>query len=110
MAAHVHLKNEFMEDGKCHNLMTWLKWCLVGLFSASNVLFYFRWGKIKLEVHVSMSETVNNGQWHQISIETDIHNIRCMVDMREKIVEIPDGVPRVAAFTGVLYVGGTSEQ
>ena len=25
MAAHAHLKNEFMEDEKYHNLMTWLK-------------------------------------------------------------------------------------
>ena len=28
MAAHVRLKNEFMEDKKYHNLMTWLK-CIV---------------------------------------------------------------------------------
>ena len=27
MAAHVCLKNEFTEDGKCHNLMRWLKTC-----------------------------------------------------------------------------------
>ena len=26
MAAHAHLKNEFMEDEKCHNLMSWLKY------------------------------------------------------------------------------------
>ena len=26
MAAHVRLKNEFTEDEKCHNLMSWLKW------------------------------------------------------------------------------------
>ena len=25
MAAHACLKNEFMEDEKCHNLMSWLK-------------------------------------------------------------------------------------
>ena len=25
MAAHAHLKNEFMEDEKDHNLMSWLK-------------------------------------------------------------------------------------
>ena len=25
MAAHAHLKNEFTEDEKCHNLMSWLK-------------------------------------------------------------------------------------
>ena len=24
MAAHVRLKNAFTEDGKCHNLMSWL--------------------------------------------------------------------------------------
>ena len=24
MAVHVHLKNEFTEDEKCHNLMSWL--------------------------------------------------------------------------------------
>ena len=28
MAAHAHLKNEFMEDKKYHNLMTWLICCL----------------------------------------------------------------------------------
>ena len=27
MAAHAHLKNEFMEDAKCHNFMRWLKFC-----------------------------------------------------------------------------------
>ena len=26
MAAHVYLKNEFTEDEKYHNLMSWLKW------------------------------------------------------------------------------------
>ena len=28
MAAHMYLKNEFTEDKKCHNLMSWLKWGL----------------------------------------------------------------------------------
>ena len=28
MAAHAHLKKEFMEDEKYHNLMTWLQWSL----------------------------------------------------------------------------------
>ena len=27
MAGHVRLKNEFTEDEKYHNLMTWLIWC-----------------------------------------------------------------------------------
>ena len=53
---------------------------------------------------------MNNGRWHQVTIETDIHNIRCIVDMREKIVEIPSKVPRVAAFTGMLYVGGVPDR
>ena len=26
MAAYAHLKNEFTEDEKCHNLMSWLIW------------------------------------------------------------------------------------
>lgn len=86
-----------------------INYFIVAVTSESNVLFYFRWGKIKLEVHVIMSEPVNNGQWHQVSIETDVHNIRCMVDMRDKIVNIPNGVPRVTAFTGVLYVGGVPQ-
>ena len=57
-----------------------------------------------------MSERISNGQWHQVSIETDVHNIRCMVDMRDRIVNIPVGVPRVTAFTGVLYVGGVPRE
>ena len=57
-----------------------------------------------------MSERISNGQWHQVSIETDVHNIRCMVDMRDRIVNIPAGVPRVTAFTGVLYVGGVPRE
>ena len=28
MAAHARLKNEFMEDEKCHNLMSWLNYFL----------------------------------------------------------------------------------
>ena len=31
LAAHAHLKNEFMEDEKYHILMTWLKWLLAHL-------------------------------------------------------------------------------
>ena len=27
MAVHACSKNEFTEDEKCHNLMTWLNWC-----------------------------------------------------------------------------------
>ena len=30
MAVHVHLKNELMEDEKCHNLMIWLNYSLCG--------------------------------------------------------------------------------
>ena len=29
MAAHAHLKNEFTEDEKYHNLMTWLSLCYI---------------------------------------------------------------------------------
>ena len=30
MTSHARLKNEFTEDGKYHNLMTWLIWLLEG--------------------------------------------------------------------------------
>ena len=33
MAAHAHLKNEFTEDEKYHNLIGWLKWRLLWLFA-----------------------------------------------------------------------------
>ena len=31
MAAHARFKNEFTEDEKYHNLMTWLKWSIIHL-------------------------------------------------------------------------------
>ena len=34
MAAHVRLKNEFTEDEKCHNLMSWLVWSRLQLCGA----------------------------------------------------------------------------
>ena len=40
MAAHAHLKNEFTEDEKCHNLMSWLS-CLS---SFPGLVSRARWG------------------------------------------------------------------
>ena len=40
MAAHVRLKKEFTEDGKCHNHTTWLHysfWCLPSLLNAAKI-------------------------------------------------------------------------
>ena len=42
MDMHAHLKNEFREDEKCHNLMSWLKslepFCLLPISKAQDVL------------------------------------------------------------------------
>ena len=40
MAAHVHLKNEFTEDEKYHNLMSWLIFILC--LNVSRLLQYLR--------------------------------------------------------------------
>ena len=37
MAAHARLKNEFTEDEKCHNLMTWLKCSLESVTTKQRV-------------------------------------------------------------------------
>ena len=42
MAAHAHLKNEFMEDEKYHNLMTWLKWTLWKQFEKGNLTTIYK--------------------------------------------------------------------
>ena len=39
MAAHAGLKNEFMEDEKYHNLMTWLISCFFEIYRMLNERF-----------------------------------------------------------------------
>ena len=45
-AAHVRLKNEFMEDEKCHNLMSWL---IYGVMEKREIRFCLT---VDLHVHV----------------------------------------------------------
>ena len=40
MAAHAHLKNEFTEDEKYHNLMSWLKWLKVFIWCFNDFSIY----------------------------------------------------------------------
>lgn len=75
-------------------------------FPENTVKFYFRWGLKKLEVDIVSPLAVSDGRWHEVSIETDRHNIRCMLDLTEQILTVPEGVPSVAMFSGTLYVGG----
>ena len=74
------------------------------------VKFYFRWGMKWLNVDIISPTPISNGQWHSVSIETDQYNVRCMVDMTEKIMDIPQDVPNVKLFSGILYVGGVPEE
>ncbi|XP_052774947.1 axotactin-like isoform X2 [Mya arenaria] len=86
-----------------------INYFIVAVTSENTVKFYFRWGMKFLEVDIESPEPVSNGEWHQVSIETDVHNIRCMLDMTEKILDIPDNVPRIPLFSGILYVGGVPD-
>ncbi|KAL4235944.1 hypothetical protein ACF0H5_004332 [Mactra antiquata] len=83
-----------------------INYFFVAVTSEFTVKFYFRWGIKKLDVDIVSPVPVNNGQWHQISIEADIHNVRCMFDMTEKILDIPIYIPKLTLFSGVLYIGG----
>lgn len=71
---------------------------------------FFRWGLKKLEVEITSPQVISDGQWHQVTIETDQFNVRCILDMTEKILAIPDGVPMVTAFSGILYIGGLPDR
>lgn len=76
----------------------------------TTVKFYFRWGLKKLEVDIVSPVLISNGQWHQVSIETDTYNVRCMLDMTEKIVRIPEEVPLIRMFSGILFIGGVPKR
>ena len=41
MAAHAHLKNEFTEDEKYHNLMTWLNYTDMGFTAIQDYFTYY---------------------------------------------------------------------
>ncbi|XP_053393740.1 axotactin-like isoform X2 [Mercenaria mercenaria] len=86
-----------------------INYFFVAVTSEYTVKFYFRWGLKKLDVDVTSPEPVNNGEWHQVSIETDQYNVRCMLDMMEKILDIPQDVPKMTLFSGILYIGGIPE-
>ena len=72
--------------------------------------FYFRWGLKKLDIDITSREPVSNGEWHQVAIDTDQYNVRCMLDMNEKILDIPEDVPKVTLFSGIMYIGGIPER
>jgi len=75
-------------------------------FAENTVKFYFRWGMKYLDVDIVSPLAVSDGQWHQVSIETDVHNVRCVLDMSEQILDIPHDVARIPLFSGILYIGG----
>ena len=76
----------------------------------TTVKFYFRWGLKHLEVTIVSPVSISNGQWHQVTIETDAYNVRCLLDMSEKILRIPDEVPTIRRFSGILFVGGVPDK
>ena len=46
-----HLKNEFSEDEKCHNLMSWLKWLLcVSKFCDFKFCYFSSWCRRKAAI------------------------------------------------------------
>ncbi|KAH3733319.1 hypothetical protein DPMN_039745, partial [Dreissena polymorpha] len=83
-----------------------INYFIVAVSSEDTVKFYFRWGLKQLEVVIVSPSVVSDGRWHEVSIETDRHNVRCMLDLTEQILTIPEGVPTVAMFSGILYIGG----
>ncbi|XP_060552945.1 axotactin-like isoform X2 [Ruditapes philippinarum] len=86
-----------------------INYFFVAVTSEYTVKFYFRWGLKMLDIDITSQEPVSNGEWHQVSIDTDQYNVRCMLDMNEKILDIPEDVPKVTLFSGILYIGGVPE-
>lgn len=86
-----------------------INYFFVAVTSQFTVKFYFRWGLKKLDVDIVSPQPISDGEWHQVSIETDPFNVRCMLDMTDQILEIPEDVPKVTSFSGILYVGGIPE-
>ena len=59
-------------------------------------------------ISIDTPATLNDGGWHHASIEHDAYNIRYTVDMKQKLIEIPQGIEKVSNFGGILYIGGVA--
>ena len=72
---HVHLKNEFTEDKKYYNLMSWLKLLLFGIHCQNNKNIKNRLFGLYLLVALMSSHSLLSVHWHILCmIYQPVHN------------------------------------
>ena len=77
---------------------------LVIFILESSIQFTIRVNNRTIEIVLKSETVLSDGKWHYVSIEMDIQNIRCSVDKKSQMLDMPDN--QIPSFHGDLYIGG----
>lgn len=74
--------------------------------AAYNVEFDFFINETHIIEILSTSQPLNQGDWHQISIEHDAYDLRLNLDLTQKLIPLDSTVKGILDYNSELYIGG----
>ncbi|KAH9509744.1 hypothetical protein Btru_044417, partial [Bulinus truncatus] len=82
----------------------------IKITSEKTVKFVIKIGPHIIEETLRMARSLDEGEWHRISVEHDQYNVRFTLDTTRTMILLPKGLKNIANYTGRLYLGGTSKE
>lgn len=80
------------------------------MFSGREVEFYFLINGTVVREVFRMSTSLNQGDWHQISVDHDPFDVRLGLDKVQRLIRLDTSIDGVVDYDGLLYVGGLPSQ
>ena len=74
--------------------------------SAREVKFYMKIGTQVISKTLATLNTLDQGEWHILSVDHDHYNVRLSLDSTSVLVDLDPG--KDLSFSGPLYLGGAS--
>ncbi|KAH9509742.1 hypothetical protein Btru_044410 [Bulinus truncatus] len=82
----------------------------IKITSEKTVKFVIKIGPHIIEETLRMARSLDEGEWHRISVEHDQYNVRFTLDTTRTMIRLPKGLKNIANYTGRLYLGGASKE
>ncbi|XP_055885104.1 axotactin-like isoform X2 [Biomphalaria glabrata] len=82
----------------------------IKITSANAVKFYIQVGPHKIEETLRSARSLDQGDWHRVSVEHDAYNVRFTLDTTRTLIRLPKGLSNIANYSGNLYFGGVSKE
>ncbi|KAJ8305373.1 hypothetical protein KUTeg_015918 [Tegillarca granosa] len=78
----------------------------ITLISATKIRFQFHISGSRFSKDLEFSRPLNTGDWQLVTVELDRYNIRCSVNSKQEMYNIPKVLSSRPTFSGVLFIGG----